>query len=118
MQRIFADQLGDLLGQPWLARPGIYPKDGTFLLSPFWFDGNGGAFLLALLRGNVKEPHVGRMPQASLLTAGEGPYPAEPSRSPASRPWCPTLAGQAIKRIAARHMAMPSALAGTAVFGP
>jgi PPOX class probable F420-dependent enzyme len=104
MQRVDVGALGDFFEQPWLATLATYRKDGTVLLSPVWFEWDGTAFLVSLVRGDWKELHLRRNPRASLLIAEEASYPGRALEAAGTASVGPDPGGAAIRRIAARYL--------------
>lgn len=104
MQRIDPTELGDLYEQPWLATLATYRRDGTALLSPVWFEWDGGGFLVSLVHGDWKELHLRRNPRAGLLIAEEANYPGRALEVSGTATVTPDDGAVAITRIATRYL--------------
>jgi PPOX class probable F420-dependent enzyme len=62
------DDLGDLIEQPIVAVLATYRKDGSILLSPVWYEWQGGSFNVWVGGANEgKARHVAADPRASLV---------------------------------------------------
>ena len=62
------DDLGDLVERPIVAVLATYRKDGSILLSPVWFEWQGGTFNVWVGGANEgKARHVAADPRASLV---------------------------------------------------
>lgn len=93
-----------MLQQPWLATLATYRKDGSVMLSPVWFEWDGAAFIVSLVRGHGKERHLQRDPRVVLVLAEEETYPGRVVEASGTVTIEPDPQGEAILRIATRYV--------------
>jgi PPOX class probable F420-dependent enzyme len=98
------EELGNALSQPWLAVLATKRKDGSPLLSPVWFEWEGSAFLVGVVRGDAKETHIRRDPRVGLCIAEEATYPGRVCEAWGEATLEPDPGGVAMRRIAARYL--------------
>lgn len=98
------EELGNALQQPWLATLATYRKDGTMLLSPVWFEWDGEAFLVGLVKDDWKEKHIRRNPRVGLCIAEEASYPGRVCEAWGVATIEPDPGGVAMRRIASRYL--------------
>jgi PPOX class probable F420-dependent enzyme len=75
MRKITVNELGNALAQPWLAILATFRHDGTPLLSPVWYEWDGGSFVVSVSKGAWKEKHIRRDPRVGICIAEEATYP-------------------------------------------
>lgn len=103
MNRVSISEVGDLLGQPWLATLATYRKDGSVLLSPVWWLWDGEAFEISVDEGDWKQKHVQRNPRVSLCIAEEASYPGRALEATGLVELIPDPAGAGLLRIATKY---------------
>lgn len=67
------EDLGGFLDLPLVAVLATLRPDGSVLLSPVWFEWQGGGFDVWVVADNVKTRHLRRDPRATILVAESEP---------------------------------------------
>ena len=104
MRKVNLDQLGEMLGQPWLATLATYRRDGSVLLAPVWFEWTGTEFLVSVVRGDWKERHLRANPHAVLCIAEEETFPGRMVEASGGVTVEPDPGAEVIQRIATRYL--------------
>lgn len=73
MRKLELSDLEDFLALPRVAVLATYRKDGSVLLSPVWHTFRDGGFDVLTDKGDIKERHLRRNPQASILVYEDAP---------------------------------------------
>jgi PPOX class probable F420-dependent enzyme len=104
VRKVEINQLGEMLEQPWLAILATNRRQGGVLLSPVWFEWDGTAFVISVVRGDFKEKHIRENPHVTICIAEEETFPGRMLEASGVATLEPDPGAVGIARIAERYL--------------